>query len=202
MYPTFHTARRKFITEQKEELDLKGGTRQIGGVTSLWPAARAKEEVITHLAMQSTSIRTVPFHHEDRQWDARFNVQQDGDLDELVGAIKRDWDSGKLKYVLVGGPEVGTRSYQDDYQIRHVHVAAIFNNRTSKRAILKNWNVKQGNGYYLVPRNRDLPYKDGVITISNPSARFHLKNWSSTKLEIYLKTPSAKESKKAKRKRS
>lgn len=105
------------------------------------------------------AVRTVPFHHEDRQWDARFNVQQDGDLEQLVKAIRGEFDGGKLKYVLVGGPEVGTRSYQDDYQIRHVHVAAIFNNRTSKRAILKNWNVKQGNGYYLVPRNRDLPYK-------------------------------------------
>lgn len=105
------------------------------------------------------AVRTVPFHHEDRQWDARFNVQQDGDLEQLVAAIRGEFDGGKLKYVLVGGPEVGTRSYQDDYQIRHVHVAAIFNNRTSKRAILKNWNVKQGNGYYLVPRNRDLPYK-------------------------------------------
>ena len=106
-----------------------------------------------------TAVRTVPFHHEDRQWDARFNVQQDGDLEQLVEAITGEFNGGKLKYVLVGGPEVGTRSYQDDYQIRHVHVAAIFNNRTSKRAILKNWNVKQGNGYYLVPRNRDLPYK-------------------------------------------
>lgn len=103
--------------------------------------------------------RSVPFHHEDRQWDARFNVQDDGDLDKLVGAIKGEWDAGKLKYVLVGGVEIGTRSYQDDYQVKHVHVAAMFYNRTSKRAILKNWNVKQGNGYYLVPRNRDLPYE-------------------------------------------
>lgn len=122
-----------------------------------WPTARAKE-VIRQSAMEA-AVRTVPFHHEDRQWDARFNVQQDGDLEQLVAAIRGEFDGGKLKYVLVGGPEVGTRSYQDDYQIRHVHVAAIFNNRTSKRAILKNWNVKQGNGYYLVPRNRDLPYK-------------------------------------------
>nr|UQB76446.1 nonstructural protein [Flumine parvovirus 5] len=59
---------------------------------------------------------------------------------------------------MVGGVERGTRPYQDDYQIEHVHVAAIFNNRTSKRAILSNWNIKKGNGYYLVPRNRDLPY--------------------------------------------
>lgn len=109
--------------------------------------------------MDSTSVRSVPFHHEDRQWDARFNVQQDEDLAQLVDAIRGEFDGGKLKYVLIGGVEVGTRSYQDDYQIKHVHVAAIFHNRTSKRAILKNWNVKQGNGYYLVPRNRDLPYK-------------------------------------------
>lgn len=108
--------------------------------------------------MASASVRSVPFHHEDRQWDARFNVQQDEDLTRLLDAIRADYDRGKLKYILVGGVEVGTRSYQDDYQIKHVHVAAIFHNRVSKRAILKNWNVKEGNGYYLVPRNRDLPY--------------------------------------------
>lgn len=102
--------------------------------------------------------KTVPYHHEDRQWDARFNVQQDDDLTNLLDGIKNDYERGKLKYILVGGLEIGTRAYQDDYQIRHVHVAAIFNNRVSKRSILKTWNVKEGNGYYLVPRNRDLPY--------------------------------------------
>lgn len=103
--------------------------------------------------------KTVSYGHEDRQWDCRFNVQQDEDLRRLVEAIRRDYASGRLKYVLIGGVEVGTKSYQDDYQIRHVHVAVIFNNRVSKRAIIKNWEIKEGNGYYLVPRNRDLPYK-------------------------------------------
>lgn len=100
----------------------------------------------------------VPLHHEDRQWDARFNVQLDEDLNNIVDHIKACWDQGKLKYILIGGMEIGTRPYQNDYGIRHVHVAAIFYNRISKRAILRNWNVKEGNGYYLVPRNRDLPY--------------------------------------------
>lgn len=108
--------------------------------------------------MDYTQHKTVPFHHEDRQWDARFNVQTDEDLNQLITAIQQDYDKGKLKYILIGGLEIGTRPYQDDYQIKHVHVAAIFHNRVSKRAILKNWNVKEGNGYYLVPRNRDLPY--------------------------------------------
>ena len=102
--------------------------------------------------------RQVSFTTEDRQWDGRFNVQLDEDLTRLLDAIKSEYERGKLKYILVGGVEIGTRSYQDDYQIKHVHVAAIFNNRTSKRSILKNWNIKEGNGYYLVPRNRDLPY--------------------------------------------
>ena len=75
-----------------------------------------------------------------------------------VAAIRAEWDAGKLRYILIGGVEIGTRPYQDDYQVKHVHVAAIFANRVSKSAILKNWNIKQGNGYYLVPRNRDLPY--------------------------------------------
>nr|UQB76437.1 nonstructural protein [Flumine parvovirus 16] len=100
----------------------------------------------------------VSFKTEDRQWDGRFNVQTDEDLAGLLAAIEQHWDSGRLKYILVGGVEVGTRPFQDDYKIKHVHVAAIFHDRISKASIIKNWRVKQGNGYYLVPRNRDLPY--------------------------------------------
>lgn len=124
--------------------------------------------------------KSVPFTHEDRQWDCRFNVQTDDDLAELTEAIKADDASGKLKYILIGGVEIGTKSYQDDYNIRHVHVAAIFNNRTSKRAILKNWKIKEGNGYYLVPRNRDLPYSGWRTHHTKPYSKIDVK-----KLIIY-----------------
>lgn len=106
----------------------------------------------------STAPKQVAFSHQDRQWDGRFNVQTDADLERLLQSLEREWDTGKFRYILCGGVEVGTRPYQDDYQVRHVHVAAIFQNRVSKSSILSNWGVKQGNGYYLVPRNRDLPY--------------------------------------------
>ena len=106
----------------------------------------------------SPSFKKTPFHHEDRQWDARVNVQLDGDLQQLLRAIETHWDSGALRYVLVGGVEIGTRPTQDDYQVKHVHIAAIFHNRISKRSILNHWAIKQGNGYYLEPRNRDLSY--------------------------------------------
>lgn len=102
--------------------------------------------------------RQVDDKTKDRQWDARFNIQEDGSLERILDGMRADWDAGRLRYILCGGVEVGTRPYQDDYQIKHVHVAAIFHNAVSKSSILKNWGVKRGNGYYLVPRNRDLPY--------------------------------------------
>ncbi len=92
--------------------------------------------------MSNEPLRFVSNTTEDRQWDCRFNVQRDEDLEELLGNIKRHWESGVLRYILVGGTEIGTRPYQDDYQIRHVHVAAIFINRISKRSILQHWGVK------------------------------------------------------------
>ena len=100
----------------------------------------------------------VNYQHEDRQWDARFNVQLESDLRELLENAKREWDSGKLKYILIGGVEIGTKEFQDDFKIQHVHCAFIYVNRVSKKSVLKNLGIKEGNGYYLVPRNRSLPY--------------------------------------------
>lgn len=143
--------------------------------------------------LASQQVKSVPHHHEERQWDARFNVQTDESLEKLLEGIEGDWRSGKLKYILVGGPEVGTRSYQDDYQVRHVHVAAIFHNRASKRSILKNWNIREGNGYYLVPRNRDLPYSGW--------RNHHIKLFSkieAEKLVLYENGDLPKDQKKAK----
>lgn len=100
----------------------------------------------------------IPFHHLEREWDARFNVPTDDDLDLILSAVQSEAQQGKFRYALVSGVEIGTRPYQDDYLIRHIHLALVYNNRVSKSAILKNLCVKQGNGYYLVPRNKDLPY--------------------------------------------
>ena len=96
--------------------------------------------------------------HEDRQWDCRFNIPNEQYLDEVLASIKSENDKGKFKYILVGGIEIGTRPNQNDYKCKHIHVAVIFHNRASKASILRNWSIIEGHGYYLVPRNRDLPY--------------------------------------------
>jgi hypothetical protein len=103
-------------------------------------------------------ITTVPHSTEDRQWDVRINVKDDTYLETILQAIKSEKEKGKFSYILVGGLEIGTKPNHSDYQQRHVHVAAIFNNRCSKAAIIKNWGIIEGLGYYMVPRNRELQY--------------------------------------------
>jgi hypothetical protein len=105
------------------------------------------------------SNTSVSHKTEDRQWDARFNVQTEDYLTTILDNIKAMAALGRFKYVLVSSVEIGTRPNQDDYQIKHIHCCFIFHNRTSKSAILKNCGIVEGNGYYLVPRNRELPYK-------------------------------------------
>lgn len=100
----------------------------------------------------------VSFQTADRQWDCRINVPTDDYLQEITENIMMEHANGKFRYILIGGLEIGTKPNHSDYQIRHVHVAAVFHNRVTKSSIIKNWGIKEGLGYYLVPRNRDLPY--------------------------------------------
>lgn len=110
----------------------------------------------------ATPTTFVPFHHVDREWDARFNVPTENDLELLLANIRAESLAGKHRYALVSGVEVGTKPFQPDYLIRHVHVAMVFINRVSKSSILKNLQIKQDLGYYLVPRNKSLPYSGWV----------------------------------------
>ena len=100
---------------------------------------------------------TCAYNTEDRQWDIRINVQDDDYLETLVTNIILENAAGKFKYILVGGLEIGTRPTHSDYKVRHFHAAAMYNNRISKASIIKNWGIIEGNGYYMVPRNRELP---------------------------------------------
>lgn len=102
--------------------------------------------------------KVVSHQTEDRQWDIRINVQEDEYLQEIVTNVMMEWAKGKFKYILIGGLEIGTRPNNSDYKVRHVHCAVLFHNRASKASILTNWGIVEGNGYYMVPRNRDLPY--------------------------------------------
>lgn len=111
--------------------------------------------------MEDTS-KTTPFYLPAREWDCRFNVPTDQDLQNLLTQIKAQRDAGKYRYILVSGVEIGEKHWQTDYKIKHVHVAMIFLNNVTKSSILKNLNVRKGLGYYISARNKDLPYSGWI----------------------------------------
>lgn len=101
----------------------------------------------------------VEYTREDRQWDMRVNVEDQDYADTILTAVKEEAEKGKFKWVLVSGYEIGTRPEHDDYGKRHLHIGAIYNNNATKSSILKNLKIQEKNGYYMMPRNRSLPYK-------------------------------------------
>ena len=113
----------------------------------------------------------VPFHAIAREWDARFNVPTEEDLDRLLTCVAAENQAGKYRYVMISGVEVGTKPFQPDYLIRHVHLAMVFINRVTKSSILKNLQIKQDLGYYLVPRNQALPYSGWISHHKKPESK-------------------------------
>lgn len=108
--------------------------------------------------MNNTQAKNVGYQTEDRQWDIRLNCPDDDYLQCIVENVMLESTNGKFRWVLIGGIEIGTRPNNTDYKCRHVHIGVIFHNRASKSSIIKNWGIIEGHGYYMVPRNRDLPY--------------------------------------------
>ena len=95
------------------------------------------------------------FLTKDRQWDGRF-VSSSTDSDaRLVELAKQGFESGKFRYILIGGPEIGENPKQDDYGMRHVHLCIVTPNPVTRAYILKHFEIKRN--YYLVGRNRSLP---------------------------------------------
>lgn len=90
--------------------------------------------------------KSVNYTTEDRQWDARINVQEETYLQVILDNIKFMDTAGKFKYILVSGVEIGTRPHQNDYGVKHIHLCILLHNRMSKSSLLKNIGIIEGNG--------------------------------------------------------
>lgn len=100
---------------------------------------------------------------QDRQWDIRINLAPgDGLLEDARTELQwfvdkcKSWD--KIKYVFVGGIEVGANPSQDDYQRFHVHAALILFTPNTRRSVVHNlclsvYSNRQQRSYYLAKRN-------------------------------------------------
>lgn len=100
---------------------------------------------------------------QDRQWDIRINLAPgDGSLEDAVKELAwfvdkcKAWD--KIKYIFVGGIEVGDKPSQDDYNRFHVHVCLILFTPNTRRAVVHNlglavYSNRGPRSYYISKRN-------------------------------------------------
>lgn len=100
---------------------------------------------------------------QDRQWDIRINLAPgDGTLEDAVKELAwfvdkcKTWD--KIKYIFVGGIEVGDKPSQDDYNRFHVHVCLILFTPNTRRAVVHNlglavYSNRGPRSYYISKRN-------------------------------------------------
>ena len=71
------------------------------------------------------------------QWDVRLNVPNDIVNQSVLNIVKDYYESGKVRYCHVSGVEVGDVPGRTSYGERHVHIALVLYNYTSRGAIIK-----------------------------------------------------------------
>lgn len=91
------------------------------------------------------------------QWDIRLNVPLSTDVDQVIANIKRRFQEDNVVYVHVSGVEKSTTSDQ-----RHVHIALILQNWTSRNSIIRKYVNNPQHGFYVAVRNTSLSLDDWV----------------------------------------
>jgi hypothetical protein len=100
---------------------------------------------------------------QDRQWDIRINLGP-GDCSLQDARTELEWFLDKckawekIKYIFVGGIEIGANPSQDDYKRFHVHAALILFTPNTRRSVVHNlclsvYSNRQQRSYYLAKRN-------------------------------------------------
>jgi len=105
----------------------------------------------------------VDWGEQSRQWDIRINLvpgltDQPGDLQsaelELQAWINKLKEWTAIKYVFVGGIELGDNPSREDFKRYHVHAALILKTPTTRRSVVHNLSLaKYSRGQSLVTRS-------------------------------------------------
>jgi len=91
------------------------------------------------------------------QWDIRINVPTQEDVDSVIANVTRRFQEDNIIYVHVSGVEKSGLSGQ-----RHVHIALILQNWTSKNSIIRKYIQNPQNGFYVAARNPALSLEDWI----------------------------------------
>lgn len=119
---------------------------------------------------QPTTSGVVDWGEQSRQWDIRINLvngtgEEPGDLQhaqlELQAWINKIKEWNAVKYVFVGGIELGDNPSREDFKRYHVHAALIIKTPTTRRSVVHNLSLSKycrgqcigARSYYLGKRN-------------------------------------------------
>lgn len=92
------------------------------------------------------------------QWDIRMNVGDEDDVSALLKRVQRLYETGQVRYVHVSGVEVGDVPGRTSYGKRHVHIACVLHNYTTKSSMLTKFVAgRRELGYYVEPRDKTKP---------------------------------------------
>lgn len=86
------------------------------------------------------------------QWDIRINVPTQEDVQLVLDMVHRRFAEDNIIYCHVSGVEKSGLSGQ-----RHVHIALILQNWTSKNSIIRKYIINPGHGFYVVARDSSRP---------------------------------------------
>lgn len=100
------------------------------------------------------------------QWDIRINVPSDDDVASIIANIKTRWEKDNIVYVHVSGVEKSNTSGQ-----RHVHIALILHNRTSKNSVTRKYINNPRHGYYVAARDTSKSIDDWVAYHGKPDSK-------------------------------
>lgn len=100
------------------------------------------------------------------QWDIRLNVPEEKDVEEILTNIKRRWERDNIVYVHVSGVEKSHTSGQ-----KHVHIALILYNKTSKNSIIRKYVTNPRLGFYVAPRDLTKSLEEWIAYHAKPQSK-------------------------------
>ena len=87
--------------------------------------------------------------HRDSQWDIRVNIPCAQSLDNYLEHLHKCWDLYNIRYLSCSGLE------ETPSETRHVHVALVLGNATSKASVVRKFILNKKDGYYCEARDRE-----------------------------------------------
>lgn len=100
--------------------------------------------------------------HRSDQWDIRLNVPTTQTVENVLETIKTLFSTGTVRYVHCSGIELGDVPGRTSFGKRHVHIALILHNYTSRGSIIRKFISEDIEGWYIEARDKKKPLEGWI----------------------------------------